>query len=254
MVSDTCLGITMELLVLAVFAGVAFGVQRAYSALSRRRLMASLRRRYSARFKRDSESVELAEYVRVISENFPGLRSDPLSILRPQLADEAWLATVVAAGADRFDIPLECIRWAFTSNPSGLGSAGRCVLPAKFTLQFAGDTLTVRSRDTTHDHYQIEVADRYRADPEAAAVIVGHELAHIALWRRGIARQSRLSDERLTDVAAAMAGFGDLMVAVSRRERWTESGERVSLRVGTTGYLHRDAIQHLWDRYLAPRS
>ena len=51
------------------------------------------------------------------------------------------------------------------------------------------------------------------------------------------------------DVAAFAAGFGDTMRRVAQREKWRDHGQRISLQVGSVGYLHRDAIEYLHEAF-----
>jgi hypothetical protein len=93
--------------------------------------------------------------------------------------------------------------------------------------------------------YYIEIDQKYRGDPTAVLAILAHEFAHVFLTRRGVRVPNDQQNEELTDVVAALAGFGSILKAACKRESYQH---RVFVTVVTThriGYLNRDDISWL---------
>ena len=241
----------------AIAVGLALGVQSLLRGLGRRRVATKLRKRYATDFDPRSAQRELDEYVAIVRGALPQLRSEPIDVPPPAVPDdlcERWLSAAVSAAAERFGVPLSELEWRFIAEPLVPAAAGCAWTPSRTEVRREGDHYIVSPRDGPRSVWTVEVADRYRSDPEVAFVTVGHELAHVALLSRGVRVSPPQRNERLTDVAAALAGFGGLMLRVAQRERWTENQDTLSLKVGAVGYLHRDAIQYLCGRHLAPGS
>ncbi len=85
-------------------------------------------------------------------------------------------------------------------------------------------------------------------DDLAVAAIVAHEFAHGVLTRDAVALASDGENEVLTDVAAALSGFGQLMLQMQNRvERQYVANGGLSYTVGGPGYLWPQELAHvLW--------
>jgi hypothetical protein len=243
-----------SLLRLVLVVGITFCLQFIVGGLWRRYSAGKLRRAYTAAFDLRREQAELDEYVDIVRRALSSLRHEPIVVPARRVLDDQWLAEAVAAGSERFGIPLTDVTYRFVPKPSAPNAAGCASRPSHTAIRLEGDRAIISRLTGVSDVWTVEVADRYRSDPEVALVIVGHELAHVALLSRGVRLTPAKRNERLTDVAAALAGFGTLMLRVAQREQLGQRHNAVELKVGAVGYLHRDAIAYLHTRYLAPAS
>jgi hypothetical protein len=96
--------------------------------------------------------------------------------------------------------------------------------------------------------WRICIDPAYFNDDLAVATIVAHEFAHGVLARDNITLNDAGEDEVLTDVAAALAGFGQLMLRVQNRvERRYVAKGGLSYTIGGPGYLWPQELVHvLW--------
>jgi hypothetical protein len=233
------------ILQLAVVAAIMGGI----NWFGRRRAKSRLRAAYSRAFD-PKEKAELDEHVALVRGVLSHVSAAPL-VPPSGPIDDAWLSAAVAIAAERFGVPAAQVTWRFISDPLVPNSAGCVWGDGGSMIRHDGDQYVVSAASPSRN-WTIEVANRYRVDREVAFVIVGHEMAHIALLSHQVRLEPRRRNEELTDVAAFLAGFGATMRDIARRETWRENGRRIELRVGDVGYLHRDAIEYLHAAYLAP--
>jgi hypothetical protein len=90
---------------------------------------------------------------------------------------------------------------------------------------------------------------------EIAAIVGGIQLIGrrrlVAKLRRAYSQESNADSDHAT-LNECVAIVRRVLYRVSQREPWREHGQRVSLRVGGVGYLHRDAIAYLRATYVVP--
>ena len=85
--------------------------------------------------------------------------------------------------------------------------------------------------------WYIELNNRLRFDDAALVATIAHEMAHVVLLRSKIRITPMLTNEELTDVTAAMFGFGNYLRRVARRQRRLTVGTTTLIRTETLGYL-----------------
>jgi hypothetical protein len=93
--------------------------------------------------------------------------------------------------------------------------------------------------------WELRIDPRYLHDDLALSVIVAHEFAHGVLGRDGVALPGVADNEVLTDIAAALSGFGRLMLNLQRRVVRGSRGKSLTWSVGGPGYLWPPALEHI---------
>jgi hypothetical protein len=104
--------------------------------------------------------------------------------------------------------------------------------------------------------WRIRIDPAFLRDDLALSVIIAHEFAHGVLGRDGVSLSDAGDDEVLTDVAAALCGFGGLMLSLQRRVIRGNKGAALTWTIGGPGYLWPPALEHvLWrHRRLVPNT
>jgi hypothetical protein len=101
-----------------------------------------------------------------------------------------------------------------------------------------------------NESYEIQIAAAYLSDAEALPVILAHEISHLVLQRDGVTTGHLGEDEVLTDVAAALVGYGILMRRVrSRERRHFGPGAALSWSISEPGYLHPEELDYVLSRH-----
>jgi len=102
----------------------------------------------------------------------------------------------------------------------------------------------------------VEIRSQYERSPAVIAAILGHEVAHIFLHKRGIRFEDTLANEVLTDTTAAAYGFG---VVMADTYKVTQKSEPIAggVRVTTTtqpmlGYLTPEELGFALTRFAFP--
>lgn len=93
--------------------------------------------------------------------------------------------------------------------------------------------------------WAVDLDSSIQDDLEAVLSVAAHEVAHVALLRRGIELAPNQRNEELTDTTAVLAGFGPVLLRTVLRESVLESEGRVELRSRRLGYLPPRALAFL---------
>ena len=97
--------------------------------------------------------------------------------------------------------------------------------------------------------WEILIDPAYLQDDLALSVLIAHEFAHGVLGRDGVTLPGVSDNEVLTDVAAALIGFGRLMLKLQRRVIRGFRGRELTVSVGGPGYLWPPALEHIIRRH-----
>ncbi len=101
------------------------------------------------------------------------------------------------------------------------------------------------------DDYFIEVDPRFKLESKNLAAILGHELAHVFLHRNRLELEDPLSNEILTDITAALYGFGAVMAdsfTVTETHQQVPQGTMVTRQERNLGYLTPDELGYVLAR------
>jgi hypothetical protein len=128
--------------------------------------------------------------------------------------------------------------------------AGEAASEGKYTLDLAGTEARVRPIAGVRKNWRVRIQEGAEVDVESLFIIAAHEIAHVALLSRDIELTPSSENECLTDAAAVLAGFGELMertkLVITRRWAGKVNAEWTYQFGG--GYLHRGAIRYLNQR------
>jgi hypothetical protein len=123
---------------------------------------------------------------------------------------------------------------------------GTVIVSFIHNLEAAGQVELGSSRD-----YFVELRDELKDHPGDITACLGHEVAHIFLHRHHLTLPQRLPNEILTDVTAALYGFGPAMAdtfRIDNRRRLTFGGVRVTRTERAMGYLTPDELGYVLTR------
>ena len=219
----------------------------AINELSRHRTIGRLRARLNPRFDEAQRGPQLDRYRAVLHDTF-GASWPPREVLHDfagERTPEATLEAAVRIAAKRLEVNLGDVQWSFADGIRMPNMAGCAQWPATSRVEIRGDAAIVTPLENPGKVWKIKVLDRYRNDPEQILSIVAHELAHVALLSRGVRLPDTRENEELTDAAAALAGFGPLMIRLRSKEHLSQHGRVFVLSRRTPGYLESGAIAYL---------
>jgi len=97
----------------------------------------------------------------------------------------------------------------------------------------------------------IELNSKLKSNPRNIAATLGHEVAHIFLNRHGLRLKPDSANEILTDIAAALYGFGVLMAdtfVISETRTPAPGGVQVTESRRKIGYLTADELGYVMTR------
>ena len=109
-------------------------------------------------------------------------------------------------------------------------------------------TMPDPGRVELHDgnDFFVEINADLKDQPRTIAAVLGHEVAHIFLHRRGLGYEDTLENEVLTDVTAALFGFGALMldnfVQTETRHTLPDGRVQITRHERCMGYLTPDEL------------
>ena len=155
-------------------------------------------------------------------------------------------------------IELAAQRWGITPPPIELNVVpheARSQLAAAFAegsqdwvMHVSNDSLVHPSQTLA---WRIYVDPRYLKDHSQLVHMIAHEFAHGVLARDGVAVEDLEEDERLTEVATALVGFGQIMLDNQMRVLRGFDGRHFTWHVGAGGYLWAPELRHVLSRHLA---
>jgi hypothetical protein len=120
------------------------------------------------------------------------------------------------------------------------------LVPEKDRARAAGTFMPTEQRAAA---WRICIDPAYVDDDMLLSAILAHEFAHGVLHRDGVTLSNPGSDEVLTDVAAALVGFGGLMLDSQRRVKRGFRGAQLTWVVGSGGYLSALELEHILRRH-----
>jgi hypothetical protein len=116
---------------------------------------------------------------------------------------------------------------------------------------------SLRSPGRVHLHggttFTVELAGRYRSDPEDIPAVLAHESAHVFLHKHCLRFNDEFENEVLTDVTAAYLGVGWLCLNAYRRTKetsvefvsWFERRETTTTTEERLGYITPDEFGYV---------
>ena len=173
----------------------------------------------------------------------PQLSEPPVASDDPRLR----IQQVIQVAGARWQVTPPSIHLTLVAEDARSRFAGQIIEPAR------GGGLRPRSDERVVPApaaWTIAVNPRYLQDDIALSVIVAHEFAHGVLHRDLVSMGDSATDEVLTDVAAALSGFGGLMLRLQERVRRHSVGVfRQRIEVGGPGYLWPPELRYVLARH-----
>lgn len=195
--------------------------------LAKQELLARARRAADGDFNLRARLPELQEYVRMASQVLPIERLTQPPVVDLPSTDGSrieYAKLSIQLAVHRFGMPMPPMKVRFSKMPPG--HAG--------SVQAHPDGT-----------WAVDLDFSIQTDLEAILSVAAHEVAHVALLRRGIALVPTQRNEELTDTAAVLAGFGPVLLRTVLRESLSEGEGRVELRSRRLGYLPPRALAYL---------
>lgn len=175
---------------------------------------------------------------------------------KPQLASpparvpgRPYVETLAQVLAARWEVQVPVITFTVLDPEAARESAGTFLEGVRASVRVGGSGEPPDAVATPSWH--IAVAASELGDDLGMAVIVAHEFAHGMLSRDGCRATSVGEDEIRTEVAAALSGFGELMLQNQRRVVRGMRRNTLTWRVGGAGYLRPPALAYVLERHRA---
>jgi hypothetical protein len=154
---------------------------------------------------------------------------------------------LVHLAAHRWEVSLPTIQLSIVPHDERERTAATFQNTAPWAFQASSSGTLARPEGQA---WTICVDPAFLHDDLALIAIVAHEVAHGVLERDQVTLGEPGRDEVLTDVAAALVGFGQIMLQLQRRvERRFEPRGGLSYTIGGPGYLGPLELAHILARH-----
>jgi len=200
---------------------------RSPQELAKQELLERARRGAEGDFNLSARLPEIREYVRMGSQVLPIEKLTLPPVVDLPSSDGSRLEFAkrsIQLAVHRFGMPMPPMKVRFSRMPDG--HAG--------SVQAHPDGT-----------WAVDLDSSIQSDLEAILSVAAHEVAHVALLRRGITLAPTQRNEELTDTTAVLAGFGPIMLRTVLRESILEGEDRLELHSRKLGYLPPRALAFL---------
>jgi len=148
------------------------------------------------------------------------------------------ISKLPASSSDRTGYVKQLVQWAVARYRMPMPKMK--VRFSQIKVEHAGSV-----RRTDDGAWAIDIDASYKDDDLCLALIVAHEVAHVALGQRRIRLPIEVQNEELTDTTTVLAGFGPIYQLGSFREDVIHDVSGVRVNVARLGYLSPPALVYL---------